>query len=220
MKIVFTGGGTGGHFYPLIAVAEQLHKQCDIEKISERKFYFLSDSPYDTKALIENEIEFRKITSGKLRLYFSFKNFIAIFTSGLGIIQSIFTLWSLYPDVIFSKGGYPAFPVVIAAYFLRIPVIIHDSDTVPGRVSRISGRFAKRIALGYPEAAKFFPEKKAAWTGIPVRENLWSKEKEGAFSPNKPPPPRAVNDQYSFVNLRLRIFFFFLPFCVTLRTTA
>ncbi|MFT5280808.1 MAG: UDP-N-acetylglucosamine--N-acetylmuramyl-(pentapeptide) pyrophosphoryl-undecaprenol N-acetylglucosamine transferase [Flavobacteriaceae bacterium] len=180
MKIVFTGGGTGGHFYPIIAIAEQLHKEADKQKIEERNFYFLSNSPYDSEALFENGIEFRKISAGKLRTYFSIQNFFDLFKTALGVFQSIFTLWSIYPDVIFSKGGYPAFPVVFAARLLRIPVVMHDSDTIPGRVSRFTGSFARRIALGYPEAAAYFSEEKVAWTGIPVRENLWHKEKEGS----------------------------------------
>ncbi|MDQ5931299.1 MAG: UDP-N-acetylglucosamine--N-acetylmuramyl-(pentapeptide) pyrophosphoryl-undecaprenol, partial [Patescibacteria group bacterium] len=93
---------------------------------------------------------------------------------------AIFTIFRIYPDVVVSKGGYVAFPVLFAARILRIPVIIHESDTVPGRVSLWSGKFAKRIALSFPEAASYFDPAKVSVTGQPVRASIISAAKEGA----------------------------------------
>lgn len=172
MKILLTGGGTGGHFYPLIAIAEELNKLADEERLLSMKLYYMADKPYDEKALQQQFITFIPITAGKLRVYFSIQNFIDIFKTFFGTIGAIIKMFRLYPDVVISKGGYPAFPVLVAARLFRIPVIIHESDTVPGRVNVWAGKFARRIALSYPEAAQFFDEKKIAVTGQPIRKTI------------------------------------------------
>lgn len=180
MKILLIGGGTGGHFYPLIAIAEELNHIADQEKIANMKIYYMSTAPYDRQALDEQFITFIPITAGKLRVYFSLQNFIDLGKTFIGTIGAIFKLFKLYPDVIISKGGYAAFPVLVAARILRIPVIVHESDTVPGRVNKWSGRFARRVALSYPEAAQYFDEKKVSVTGQPVRKNIAHAAMEGA----------------------------------------
>lgn len=180
MKILLIGGGTGGHFYPLIAIAEELNRIADEEKIAKLKLYYMSDSPYNQKELEEQFITYIPITAGKLRVYFSFQNFIDFGKTVVGTIGAIWKLFKLYPDVIISKGGYAAFPVLVAARILRIPVIVHESDTVPGRVNTWSGKFARKVALSYPEAAKFFDEKKIAVTGQPVRKSIAFVATEGA----------------------------------------
>lgn len=180
MKIVLIGGGTGGHFYPLIAIAEELNRIADEERIVNYKLYYMGDSPFDRELLNEQFITYIPITAGKLRVYFSLKNIVDIFKTGFGVIQTIVKLFILYPDVVISKGGYASFPVLVAARLLRIPVIIHDSDTVPGRVSRWSGKFAHRVALAFPEAAAFFDETKVTIVGQPTRKNLTRVVTEGS----------------------------------------
>lgn len=180
MKILLTGGGTGGHVYPLIAIAEELNRIADEERIANFKLYYMSDTPYDQQALDEQFITFIPITAGKLRVYFSFQNFIDVFKTFFGAIGAVFKLFNLYPDVVISKGGYAAFPVLLAARILRIPVVMHESDTVPGRVSKWSGKFARRIALSYPEAAEYFDPKKISVTGQPVRKSIAFVAQEGA----------------------------------------
>lgn len=172
MKILLTGGGTGGHFYPLIAIAEELNRLADEERLLSMKIYYMADKPYDEKALQQQFITFIPVAAGKLRVYFSIQNFIDIFKTLFGTIGAIFKVFKLYPDVVVSKGGYPAFPVLVAARLFRIPVIVHESDTVPGRVNVWAGKFARRIALSYPEAAQFFDEKKIAVTGQPIRKTI------------------------------------------------
>lgn len=172
MKIVFTGGGTGGHFYPVIAVAQKVNQIIDHEHILGAKLFYISDSPYDKKILVENELMFEQISAGKMRTYFSLKNFSDVFKTFFGIINAIFKLFSIYPDVVFGKGGYASFPVMFAARLLHIPVIIHESDSAPGRVNKWAGRFAKKIAISFPEAAEYFPKEKTAWTGQPIRSEI------------------------------------------------
>ncbi len=172
MKIVFTGGGTGGHFYPIIAVAQKVNKIIDEDKIVGAKLYYVSDSPYDKEALFETGLIYEQVNAGKMRVYFSIRNFFDMFKTFIGVVSAIFKIFSIYPDVVFGKGGYASFPVVLAARILRIPVVIHESDSAPGRVNKWAGRFAKRIAVSYKDAAEFFPKDKVAWTGQPVRSEI------------------------------------------------
>jgi UDP-N-acetylglucosamine--N-acetylmuramyl-(pentapeptide) pyrophosphoryl-undecaprenol N-acetylglucosamine transferase len=122
--------------------------------------------------LFENNISFESISVGKMRRYFSFENIIDVFKIGLGILQSIIKVYSIYPDVVFSKGGYPSVPVLFAARLFGIPVVIHESDADPGRANLWASKFAQRIAISFPEAGAKFPEGKVALTGNPVRSGI------------------------------------------------
>lgn len=173
MKILLTGGGTGGHFYPLIAIAEALNKIADEEKFLNFKLYYAADKPYDKHLLDEQFITFIPVTAGKLRVYFSLRNFFDLFKTGFGVLRALWKVFRLYPDVIISKGGYAAFPVLFAARILRIPVIIHESDTVPGRVNLWSGTWARKVAVSFSEAAEYFPKETVSYTGQPLgRRNI------------------------------------------------
>lgn len=181
MKILFTGGGTGGHFYPLIAVAEKLNKIIERERIANVKLYYMSTEPYNERLLYDNRITFKQVTAGKLRAYFSLENFLDLFKTGWGVVKAIFQIFILYPDVVFSKGGFASFPVLFAARLFRIPIIIHESDSVPGRVNAWAGKFAQKIAVSYVEAAQFFPEGRTALTGNPIRESILEPSDKDAF---------------------------------------
>lgn len=171
MKIVITGAG-GGHFYPLLAVVERIRKESFAQKIVQPDVYFMSDKPYDEKGLFSLQIKFIEIPAGKLRVYASLATISDMFKTAHGIIVALFRLYSLYPDVVFAKGGYASFPVLFAAKILSIPVVIHESDTVPGRTTVWAGKFASRVALSYAEAAPFYPKDHTALTGQPIRESL------------------------------------------------
>ena len=172
MIILLTGSGTGGHFYPLIAVARALRAVAEKEHIIKLELFFADDVPFDPQLLIEENIRFIKIPSGKLPRYAS----IRYLTSPLKIIAGIaIAFWKLYillPDVVFSKGGYAAFPVLVAARILRIPVIIHESDAVPGKVNAWSARWATRVAISFPQSAEYFKASNVALTGNPIRHQI------------------------------------------------
>lgn len=180
MKILLTGGGSGGHFYPLIAVAEAINEIAKNENLVSAEIFFMSDNPYDAEALIENNITFIPILAGKVRRYVSVSNFFDIFRTFFGIFVALKKVFSLYPDIIFSKGAYASFPVLVAARLLRIPVVIHESDSVPGRTNLWAGKFAAKIAVSYPDSAKYFPEAKVAFTGNPIRQAVLNVDKKGA----------------------------------------
>ena len=172
MKILFTGGGSGGHFYPIIAIAEEVNQIARENKLIGLELFYMSHSPYNEGLLFEHNITFKKNTAGKMRIYFSLMNIIDLFKTGWGVVVSLWTIFSIYPDVIFGKGGYASFPALLAGKLLRIPVVIHESDSVPGRVNAWAGKFASRIAISYPESAQFFPAGKTAYTGNPIRKDI------------------------------------------------
>lgn len=172
MRIVLTGGGSGGHFYPLIAIAEEINTITTEQKILDIKMYYVSDAPYDKQALFNNGITFVQVPAGKIRTYSSIRNFFDMFAAGLGAFIGLIKVFSIYPDVIISKGGYAAFPAVFAARILRIPLIIHESDSAPGRMNMWAAKFADHIAVSYAEAGESFPKSKVALTGQPIRHEV------------------------------------------------
>ncbi|MDO8590156.1 MAG: UDP-N-acetylglucosamine--N-acetylmuramyl-(pentapeptide) pyrophosphoryl-undecaprenol N-acetylglucosamine transferase [bacterium] len=176
MRILFTGGGSGGHFYPIVSIAEELNSLAKEKKLLGLELFFMSPTPYNPGVLFENGIIYKKNSAGKLRRsanWWTFlPNFLDLFKTGWGIISSLYMVYMLYPDVIFGKGGYASFPVLVAARLLRIPVVIHESDTVPGRVNLWAGKFAAIVAVSYKEAAKYFPATIVAHTGQPVRKDV------------------------------------------------
>lgn len=181
MKILLTGGGTGGHFYPLIAIAEKLFEISDKQKIIDLKLYYMSDAPYDKRMLFENKIIFVQIPTGKMRTYFSISNFFDIFKTAMGVFFGIISMFFIYPDVVISKGGYAAFPAVLAAKLLRIPVIVHESDSFPGRLNVWTAKFAQHVAISWPETIEYLPKEKTILTGQPIRKEILHGDPNGAY---------------------------------------
>ena len=183
MKIVFAGGGTGGHFYPIIAITEALQDIVREEHYIEPSLYYLAPQPFDEKALFENSIAYVRIPAGKTRRYFSLRNITDALVSLSGFLMALVALFRIYPDVVVSKGGYASVPVVLAARVLRIPIIIHESDAKPGRANLLAAKWASKIAVAFDSTAEFFPKDvrgRIARTGIPVRKALMRVEQEGA----------------------------------------
>lgn len=182
MRIAFTGGGTGGHFYPHIAVAEAIEDLCTKKNLIEPELYYLGPTPFDSRALAEYDIIYLPSTAGKVRRYASIWNVLGVFSTFAGIVRTIFQLFKLYPDLVFSTGGFAAYPTLWAARILAIPVVIYDADATPGRVSLWSARFARWIAVAHPDAAARFPEKvrtKMARVGHPIRKEIRGFAREG-----------------------------------------
>jgi UDP-N-acetylglucosamine--N-acetylmuramyl-(pentapeptide) pyrophosphoryl-undecaprenol N-acetylglucosamine transferase len=174
MKILFTGGGSGGHFYPIIAIVEEIEKIVSEKKLVPPMMFFVSDTPYKPKMLAQHSILFEQVQTGKIRRYFSVLNFLDFFKTIWGVIFGLIKIFKIYPDIIFGKGGYASFPALLAGKLFHIPVFIHESDSVPGKVNLWASNFAERIAISYPEAFTFFQKHKerVAWTGNPVRSTI------------------------------------------------
>jgi UDP-N-acetylglucosamine--N-acetylmuramyl-(pentapeptide) pyrophosphoryl-undecaprenol N-acetylglucosamine transferase len=183
MTIAFTGGGSGGHFYPIIAITEALSDLVGEAHLIPPTLYYLAPQPFDEKALFENSIVFIRIPAGKLRRYASLENITDWFITLSGIVAAVATLFRIYPDVVVSKGGYASVPTVVAAWLLRIPIIVHESDAKPGRANLLGSRLATKVAISFDSAAAYFPanvQSKIARTGIPIRKALMRVEVEGA----------------------------------------
>jgi len=169
MRIILTGGGTGGHIFPLVSVAKKLKEKLGA---NAELLYIGSGAKIEKEVMEKEGIATKNIVSGKMRRYFSLQNFVDLFRIPVGIIQSLWILVNFMPDVVFSKGGYACVPIVIAAWIYRIPVLIHESDAIAGLANRFSGKLAKRVAISYPSAKKYFSPNKIAMTGNPVRKEL------------------------------------------------
>lgn len=176
MRILFTGGGSGGHFTPIIAVIRELKKIAETERILDLQLFYMGPVNFGKDDLKSEDILSYRISCGKIRrdgsLISKFKNLIDIFKIIVGIIQAAWRLFIIMPDVIFSKGGYGSFPALFIARLYRIPVIIHESDAVPGVVNRWSAKFAVRVGIAFDSAASFFPGEKVALVGNPVRTRI------------------------------------------------
>ncbi len=185
MKIAITGGGSGGHFYPLMAVAESIQKQAREQKLVEPRLYYIGPDEYNPKELFDRGIDFIRVPAGKRRInpkgFSVIRNFIDIFKMGIGCFIGLIKLFILFPDVVFAKGGYTAFPTLMAAKILGIPVIIHESDSVPGRVNAWAAKFAKKIGISFKESAQYFDPTKVAYTGNPVRADISIPLRTGAY---------------------------------------
>ncbi|MFA5172998.1 MAG: undecaprenyldiphospho-muramoylpentapeptide beta-N-acetylglucosaminyltransferase [Candidatus Paceibacterota bacterium] len=181
IRIIFTGGGTGGHIYPLVAVFKEVKRIADKNNREIEARFFGASGKYQT--MLEGYgMKIGKIISSKIRRYFSPLNLLEPFKFIYGIFQALIKVYFFMPDVIFSKGGPGALPVVLAGFFYRIPVIIHESDAVPGLTNRISAKFAKRIAISFKSAEVFFNGKKTALVGNPVRDDLINNRDDQIFA--------------------------------------
>ncbi len=186
--VVFTGGGTGGHIYPGLAIANELK---DISK--DCSIIWIGSNNGRDKTMVESNVSksgdkscdrFIAIPSGKLRRYFSFQNFTDFFKIGFGFLASIFILLRVKPAFVFSKGGFVSVPPCAAARLLRIPVYTHECDFSPGLATKINMRFAKKIFVSYEESKKFFSQKqleKIVVTGNPVRDVFWNTNTQIGF---------------------------------------
>lgn len=175
-KIVLTGGGTAGHVTPNIALLPRLIKA------GYQVSYIGSYHGIEKELIQAADIPYYGISSGKLRRYLDLKNLSDPFKVLKGLGQAIRLLRKLKPDIVFSKGGFVSVPVVLAAKFRKIPVIIHESDITPGLANKIAIPAAKKVCCNFPETLKYLPKEKAVLTGSPIRQELLSGNAESARS--------------------------------------
>jgi UDP-N-acetylglucosamine--N-acetylmuramyl-(pentapeptide) pyrophosphoryl-undecaprenol N-acetylglucosamine transferase len=172
ISIAFTGGGTGGHIYPGLAVAAALEKLLSGSAAGCRIFWIGSSAGMDRSIVEGAGFAFFGVPSGKLRRYFSLRNLSDIVKIGSGFFAARRILKKERPSLLFSKGGFVSVPPCAAAAALGIPVFTHESDYSPGLATRINARFARRIFTAYEDTAAFFPpafREKVVCAGNPVR---------------------------------------------------
>lgn len=174
-RIILTGGGTAGHVTPNIALLPRLRElNYDI--------HYIGSYQGIEKELIEQfGIPYHGISSGKLRRYFSLKNFTDPFRIIKGLAEADKLIKTLQPDVIFSKGGFVSVPVVMAGKRRHVPTIIHESDMTPGLANKLSIPSATKVCCNFPETLEHLPKDKAVLTGSPIRQELLSGNKIAAL---------------------------------------
>lgn len=165
-KIILTGGGTAGHVTPNLALLPAL-------KEHGYEICYIGSYQGIEKKLIEGAgIPYKGISSGKLRRYFDLKNFSDPFRVIKGYGEARKIIKAYQPDVLFSKGGFVAVPVVLAAKHDKIPIIIHESDITPGLANKICIPSAAKVCCNFPETIPYLPEDKAVLSGSPIRDEL------------------------------------------------
>jgi UDP-N-acetylglucosamine--N-acetylmuramyl-(pentapeptide) pyrophosphoryl-undecaprenol N-acetylglucosamine transferase len=177
MKVVLSGGGTLGSVSPLLAVAEEL-KRID----SSVEFLWLGTRNGPEKEPVrEYNIPFKSIAAGKLRRYFSLENVLDLFKIKIGFFQSLFILKRFKPDVFVSAGAFVSLPAATAAFVLKIPILIHQQDVVPGLANKIISAMAKKITVSLDTSLNDFSRRKTELVGNPVRSFIFSGDKERVF---------------------------------------
>jgi len=163
--IAITGGGTGGHIFPNISIVEELKIR------GEKNIVWIGEKGGKEELFAKKlNIPFYGIKAGKIRRYFSLKNFSDLFLVVLGFFQSLFLLSKLKPKLLFSKGGFVSIPPAFAARVLRVPVLTHESDINPGLANRLISKASYAVCTSFKETSPYFPGKRVFYTGNPVRK--------------------------------------------------
>jgi UDP-N-acetylglucosamine--N-acetylmuramyl-(pentapeptide) pyrophosphoryl-undecaprenol N-acetylglucosamine transferase len=168
--IAFTGGGTGGHVFPALAVLDELKPLWN-----GRVIWIGSARGMEGAIVRARAVPFYGIPAGKLRRYLSVRNLLDLVKVAAGVLASLLVLLRERPAVLFSKGGYVSVPPVVAAWLMRIPVLTHESDLNPGLATRINARFAETVLVSFAESVGYFPEElrsRVIHSGNPVRAEL------------------------------------------------
>lgn len=179
IRILLVGGGSGGHVYPLIAVAELLVQKASQAGI-DLKLMMLGGS-FIERAAKEKNIPYRIIATGKLRRYNSLDNFLDPGRFFLGFIQSLWHIFWFMPDAVFAKGGASSVATAFIAKLFFIPLFIHESDSVPGLANTILGKLADTIFISFKSAEERFHRDDIIFTGNPVRSSLILGDKDVAW---------------------------------------
>jgi UDP-N-acetylglucosamine--N-acetylmuramyl-(pentapeptide) pyrophosphoryl-undecaprenol N-acetylglucosamine transferase len=182
MKILFTGGGSGGHVFPIIAIIREIRKFSLKEKID---FYYIGPKDDFAKILLsQEEVKVKEIMAGKIRRYFTlnsfFQSLVDVFLkTPIGILQAFFYIFFLAPDLTFSKGGFGSIPAGISSWMLGVPIFLHEADATPGLSNRILSKLSLEIFVSFPKTP-YFNEAKMILVGNPIRRDLLEGSKEKA----------------------------------------
>lgn len=181
MKIVFCGG----HHNSALVVAEELKKRGDEIYWFGHKYSMIGDKKPSAEFLevTSRKIPFYEIKAGKMQKNYKF--FQNLLRTPVGIWQSYFLLRMIRPDLIFSFGGYLAFPVAMVGFLLKIPIVTHEQTVISGLANRIIAKISKKIFISFPSSEKYFPCQKTVYTGIPLRKEIFFQGKEKYFDNGK-----------------------------------
>ncbi|NLG86611.1 MAG: undecaprenyldiphospho-muramoylpentapeptide beta-N-acetylglucosaminyltransferase [Firmicutes bacterium] len=175
MRVLFAGGGTGGHIYPALAVAQLL-----MERDPNTKVLFVG-----TKTGLEHDLvpkagfKLEIVPAAGLKRRLTLANLSVLTTNIQGFVRAVNILRRFRPQVVVGTGGYVAVPVVMAAAWLHIPILLHEQNALPGLANRWLSRFAACVAISYDQAAPYFTRaRQVIVSGNPVRAGVWQKSRE------------------------------------------
>jgi UDP-N-acetylglucosamine--N-acetylmuramyl-(pentapeptide) pyrophosphoryl-undecaprenol N-acetylglucosamine transferase len=169
MRILISGGGTGGHIYPALAVAHELRDRYGAEIL------FLGDvNGLETSIVPREGIRFSGITAGKLRRYLSLHTFRDLGRIPTGMRQALSVVAEFQPHAAFTSGGYVSVPAGMAARWHGVPLVVHQQDVSPNLANRLLTPIASRISVSFPESLRYFPKRRTSLAGNPVRDEVLS----------------------------------------------
>lgn len=172
MKIVVSGGGTGGHIYPALALIREIQKET-----KDAEFLYIGTKNGLESDLVPREnIPFKSIYITGFRRKLSFENVKTVYRFFKGVSDSKKILKEFKPDVVIGTGGYVCGPVVYAAAKLKVPTIIHEQNSVPGLTNKFLSRYVNKIAVCFEEAKEYFPHEKVVFTGNPRASEVIGKD--------------------------------------------
>ena len=178
IKVLITGGGTGGHIYPAIAVAQKLKLDNDIEKI----FYVGCKKNMEKDIVLAENINFYSINVSGMPRQKSLKLIKWFIELGFATIKSSYYILKLKPDIIFGTGGYVSGPVLLAAKILNVPFVLHDPDAHPGIVNKFMSKWASTISISFEQAKSHLTSKNIVLNGNPIRANFLHVNKKNALT--------------------------------------
>ena len=168
MRMMITGGGTGGHLFPGVAVAEEV-----LHSVARSKVLYVStDRETDSKVLKDRSFPFVALKSQGIKGKSLVKKLAALFALPMSLWDAWGIISKFRPDVVLGVGGYVTGPVLLAAWLKRIPTCIHEQNSVPGLANRILAKIVRKIFISIPGSEKCFPAKKCVYTGNPVRKEV------------------------------------------------
>lgn len=175
LKIIIAGGGTGGHLYPGVALAEEL------VRLGADVLFIVKKNDRGIKILKDRKIPYEEITASGFPRRAFHKLFGFVFASLSGLFASVKLLGKIRPAVVVGMGGYTSFAAVLAGRLMKIPALIHEQNCIPGLTNRILSKFATKIATSFSESQKYFPSGKTILTGNPVRPEILSARRNAAI---------------------------------------
>jgi UDP-N-acetylglucosamine--N-acetylmuramyl-(pentapeptide) pyrophosphoryl-undecaprenol N-acetylglucosamine transferase len=167
MRILISGGGTGGHIYPALAVARELRDRYGADIL-----YLGDANGLETRIVPAAGFAFAAVSAGKLRRYLSPRTLTDLGRVPLGMAQALGHVRRFKPDAAFTSGGYVSVPAGIAARTQGVPLVMHQQDVPPNLANRLLAPFATRISVSFPDSLRYFPKARTALAGNPVREEM------------------------------------------------
>lgn len=167
MRVLVSGGGTGGHIYPALAIATQLRTQHQAEIL-----FLGSDDGLENEIVPAAGFRLATVKAGKLRRYLSFKTITGVLRVPLGMIQAFRIVRKFRPDAAFTSGGYVAVPAALATRLNGVPLLLHQQDVPPNLSNRLAAPLATRISVAFADSLPYFPARKTLVLGNPIRQSM------------------------------------------------